>query len=304
MEFQKPILKWCGSKSQIINNVMDRFPSEMNNYYEPFLGGASILLALLVYKNTGKIKINGTIYANDLNANLINMYKNIQSDPDGIINHLHQLIREFQQCRDETPPNRHPINLNEALSSKESYYYWTRSVFNKMSENEKKTVDGSAFLIFLNKTCFRGVYREGPNGFNVPYGNNKNPSILNEKNIRNVSLLIQPVIFSNQSFEHVLANVQKNDFCYIDPPYAPENDTSFVSYTSSGFHLNDHRTLFGLCDKLTEKGIKFLLSNSDVALVRNAFPATQYETTIISCRRAIHSKKPESRTNEVLIMPR
>ncbi len=156
-------------------------------------------------------------------------------------------------------------------------------------------------LLFMNKTCFRGVYREGPHGFNVPFGNYKNPAILEEAHIRTVSKLIKDVVFTCRSFEESLASVEAGDFVYLDPPYAPETDSSFVSYTAEGFSLETHTALFKLCKTLHEKGVKLLLSNAEVKLVKDAFPSPPFTTTSVECRRAINSKNPEAKTKEVLI---
>ena len=301
MEITKPFMKWVGGKSQIINDVLELFPAVMHNYHEPFLGGGSVLLALLNYRANGHIKINGKIYASDLNANLIGLYKNIQTHPDLLISEVKKLSTEFEKCKGGTVINRKAHTISEAMSSPESYYFWIRKQFNALEKDQRTSVSAAAMLLFMNKTCFRGIYREGPNGFNVPYGNYKNPSILDEDHIRNVSHLIKDVVFTDCSFSAALNTITENDFVYLDPPYAPENDSSFVSYTSDGFNLAKHQMLFKACQELKEKNVKMLLSNADVKLVKDAFPLPLYSTQIISCRRAINSKKPNARTNEVLI---
>lgn len=290
----KPFLKWVGGKTQILDTVLSLFPTTIQNYHEPFVGGGSVLLGLL---SSESIQVLGTIYASDLNANLIGLYKNIQSHPDELIAETKKLVDTFKSIQG-TEVNRNPLNLDEALTSPESYYYWIRKQFNSVSDQVPST---SAMMLFLNKTCFRGVYREGPNGFNVPFGHYKNPSILEDDHIRDVSRLLQPVVFTTSSYADSLARVVPGDFVYLDPPYAPETSTSFVSYTADGFGLENHTALFELCNTLAKKGVKLSLSNADVPLVRQAFPSPLFTTTVITCRRAIHSKKPETVTNEVLI---
>lgn len=301
VDLVKPVVKWVGGKSQIIREVMELFPKEMNNYHEPFLGGGSVLLALLCYKKHGHIKVSGKIHASDVNANLIGLYKNIQTSPDELIAEVKKLSDEFFTCKG-TVVNRKAKTKKDAMSSRESYYFWIRSKYNALSKDERTTITASSMFLFMNKTCFRGVYREGPNGFNVPYGNYKNPCIIDEDHIRTVSDLIQDVVFMNCSFNESLSVVCCDDFVYLDPPYAPENDTSFVSYTSAGFTMEDHKVLFEICGTMKERNVKMLMSNAEVKLVTDAFPKPTYMIKIISCRRAIHSKEPDSRTNEVLIM--
>ena len=299
-EITKPFMKWVGGKTQIINEVMELFPKTMNNYHEPFLGGGSVLLALLSHKARGSITVTEKIYASDLNSNLIGLYKNVQSNSDGLIMEVKKLSDEFAKCKG-TAVNRKASNIEEALTSQESYYYWIRKLFNSMSVEERTSVRASAMLLFMNKTCFRGVYREGPNGFNVPFGNYKNPTILDDEHIKAVSTLIKDVVFTNCSFVDSLTKTKPGDFVYLDPPYAPENDTSFVSYTSDGFKLENHNTLFKLCADMSGSNVKMLMSNAEVKLVKEAFPSPAYTTKVISCRRKIHSKEPDARTNELLI---
>lgn len=296
----KPLLKWVGGKTQILDTVLGNFPTKMVNYHEPFVGGGSVLLGLLSYMKQGRIEVSGSIYASDLNYNLINFYKNIQSKPTEVIVEVKRLVEQFSKITGTTV-NRKASNILEASTSHESYYYWVRSQFNSLSDDERTTPTASAMLLFMNKTCFRGIYREGPKGFNVPYGNYKNPTILDEDHVKEVSGLMKDVVFTYQDFSASLNNIKKGDFVYLDPPYAPETATSFVGYTSKGFELDKHNELFNMCNELNKQDIKLLMSNADVSLVKKEFPSPAYITQIISCRRAIHSKKPGSVTNEVLI---
>ena len=296
----KPILKWVGGKTQILDKLIVEFPTEMNNYHEIFLGGGSVLLTLLTYVNNGVIKITGQIRAYDLNEVLIYVYKNIQSKHNDLYNEIQKIITEFNSCGNGEI-NRKPKNIDEAKIAKENYYYWTRSEYNKLSLEDKKTIKGSALFIFLNKTCFRGVFRVGPNGFNVPYGHYNNPEVISQEHLNEIHALIRNVIFECCDYSKSLSNVKEEDFVYLDPPYAPENDKSFVGYTENGFDIDNHNNLFKLLQDLTDKKKKFMLSNSDVSLVRNNFTVDKYNTTSISCRRAINSKNPESKTNEVII---
>ena len=290
----KPFLKWVGGKTQIIGDVMALFPKEMKDYHEPFLGGGSVLLALL---SDESIRVCGKVYASDLNSNLIGLYKNVQSHPDELIAEVSRLSEEFSSCHG-TEVSRKALTLQEALTSPESYYYWIRSRFNALSREERTSVAASAMLLFMNKTCFRGVYREGPNGFNVPFGHPKNVTILDEDHIRTVSRLVRDVVFTCRPFTESLNGVGPGDFVYLDPPYAPENEKSFVSYTADGFSLDMHTTLFTLCSNMVTR---FLMSNAEVAMVRDSFPYPQYTTRVVNCRRAINSKNPDARANEVLI---
>ena len=289
---EKPFLKWVGGKTQILKEVLDPFPRTMHNYHEPFLGGGSVLLALLTHIANGTITVTGKIYASDINKNLIALYKHIQLDPETLILEMNKLLKEYAACTG-TVVNRKAATLEEATSP-ESYYFWIRSRFNT---SDRTSIQASAMLLFMNKTCFRGVYREGPNGFNVPFGNYKKTNF-DEEHIRRVSRLIKDVVFTPCTFQQSLLTLEEDDFVYLDPPYAPENSKSFVSYTADGF--DQHKELFTLCQGMKEKKVKMLMSNADVTLVKDAFPSP-YTTQIISCRRAIHSKEPDARANEVLI---
>ena len=298
----KPILKWVGGKTQIIDSLIVDFPREINNYHEAFLGGGSVLLTLLSYVKSGIIKISGNIYAYDLNEPLIYIYKNIQTQPIELYDAIKTIITEFNECGDGEI-NRNPINIEEAKIARENYYYWTRSKYNKLSATDKRSVFGSAMFIFLNKTCFRGVFRVGPNGFNVPYGHYANPEIINKEHLEEIHHLIKDVRFECCDFTTSLlpTNIEEGDFLYLDPPYAPETETSFVGYTENGFNAENHARLFQVIHNLTEAKHKIMLSNADVRLVRDNFANEKYKTTSIVCKRSINSKKPDAKAKEVII---
>ena len=274
------LLKWVGGKTQLLDNIKERLPKEINNYYEIFLGGGSVLFMILNMIKKGDIKMKGKVYAYDYNEPLIGVYKNIQNNHEELINEVNKLKEEH--------------NSNE---NKENHYYEIREKYNKLKD--KKTIESAACFMFLNKTCFRGLYREGPNGFNVPYGNYKNPSIIDEDYVKEISELIKDVEFECISYSESLKKPKKGDFVYMDPPYAPETKTSFVKYTEKGFTLENHEELFDMIKKL-KKHVKFLLHNADVSIVNENF--IDYTIDVIEARRAINSKRPDSKTKEVIIM--
>jgi DNA adenine methylase len=294
----KPFLKWVGGKTQILEDVLSAFPATIANYHEPFLGGGAVLLGLLSSIKAGKIILTGGVYASDINANIINIYKHIQSNPNALVAEVKVLVDEYASITGTTV-NRKPDTKEAALTSQESYYYWIRSKFNATAD--KSTPQAAAMLVFMNKTCFRGVYREGPNGFNVPFGNYNNPQIIDPAHIMQVSELIKDVVFTAQPFQDALKKVINGDFVYMDPPYAPETTTSFVGYTADGFDLDAHNTLFEMSRTMTTNGTNWVMSNASVSLVRDAFTDAAYTTKTVSARRAINSKNPEAKTDEVLI---
>ena len=287
----KPIIKWVGGKTQILDKVLKTFPREIENYHELFVGGGSVLFGLLESKD---ITVKGKVYAYDKNQKLINMYRQIQTNPKDVHDHLTELFKTYD-TRTGTEVNRKPQTEEEGLTSKESYYYWVRKKYNDLIPT---THIHAATLIFLNKTCFRGVYREGPNGFNVPYGHYKTTPIITPlEELLKIQYLIKDVVFKWCDFRAAFAQtVNDGDFIYADPPYAPENVKSFVGYTKDGFTMDDHKDLF---DLLKYSEIDFVMSNAKVYLVTSSFE--DYKIEDVPARRAINSKDPSSITTEVLV---
>ena len=294
-----PFIKWVGGKNQIINTVLNSFPKEINNYHELFLGGGSVLLGLLQKIELKDIKLNGIIYAYDLNNNLITTYQILQKNPKKLVKALAKLTKDYNNIS-TMKGERNITKLSDAKKSKESYYYYIRNCYNKEIKKDKpSSIKVASYLIFLNKTCFRGLYRTGPNGFNVPFGNYKNPKIYNEEQMYNISKLIKNVVFRVADFVDSISMVKENDFVYLDPPYVPEMSTSFTKYNMKDFSLDDHKKLFKICMNLPSKNISFVMSNSKVELVTTTFK--KFNIKEILCKRSINSKNPGAKTKEVLI---
>lgn len=281
----KPFLKWVGGKKQIINIITSKIPTNINRYYEPFVGGGSVFLALLSQMINEKRKI-GKIVISDKNQNLINTYKCIKNSPKRLINNLKKLDEEYKKKR--------------SMKGKERLFYKIRDRYNYQDKKISKCMK-AVFFIFLNKTCFRGLYREGPNGFNVGFGNYKNPNICDEDNLFLISRCLNKykVLIKYHSYNLLLGKVKKGDFVYLDPPYYPINNTSFVKYHRNSFCIDDHEELYKFCDQLNKNGINFLMSNSYTKYNINIYK--KYKREKILCKRKIHSKKPQSSEYEILI---
>lgn len=262
----RPLLKWIGGKTKIINQVIGSFPRKMKDYHEPFLGGGSVLLGLL----RSSIVVDGTVRASDANPHLIEFFKSVRDDPCRLYASLCELVNDPKHA---TP---------------ESYYYYLRTRFNQTPT--------PALFLFLNRTCYRGLYRESKRGFNSPYGHYKKPLFPSEEQLLHVSRLIQGVQFTHQGFEESLKHVKEGDFVYLDPPYVPISKTSsFVDYVADGFV--DHDALFSMCKNLPA----FVLSNSDADVVLDSFPADSYEIKKIPCTRALNPGQKGKQVNEVII---
>ena len=288
----KPLLKWSGSKTQSADKILSNFPSEIDNYHELFLGGGSILLGLLKKIKQNKIKINCSINAYDINETLIYMFKNIQRTSHQLLLVINKIVKIYRDLSG-TVINRNPRKLSEALTSKESYFYWIRSRFNKLSQEKKNTILGSSYFIFLNKTGSCGGYRVTSNGYNVPFGKYANPFIINDKHIKIVAKLIKNVNFYHLSFEKAFDKISTTDFMYLDPPCAPRNKKCIVASMTNGFSYEQHKLLFAKCKKF-----KFLMSNSDVSIVNKKFKDKKFTIESFAPRK---TKSKFNSVNEVLI---
>lgn len=250
----KPFVKWAGGKRQLLPVIESNLPvgigESINRYCEPFIGGGALLFHLL-----GKHKFS-EVYISDMNTGLITVYYQIRDN-------LEELILELRRLSDEyyALPN---------LESKAEYYYAHRKSYNLLAmdgaviEEHEKIVLASLF-IFINKTNFNGVYRVNRKGeFNIAFGKNLTPTILDEENLRAVSKDLQNVHIHHGSYKDSESWIDENTFVYLDPPYRPLNLTAnFNSYLSSGFNDNDQAELSEWVKKQSQKGAKLMLSNSD-----------------------------------------
>ncbi len=248
-QIAKPFLKWAGGKTQLIAEIEKSLPAEINNkkftYIEPFVGSGAVLFWMLNnFPNLKKAVIN------DINEDLINTYKTIASKPKVLIAILQQLQNEFHA-------------LEAKPEEKKEYYYQKRELYNTRKEEPNGQ---AALFIFLNRTCFNGLYRVNKNnGYNVPMGSYKNPTICDDKNILAVSEALQKVEILCGDYEETLKEATTNSFFYFDPPYKPlSNTSSFNSYAKDEFNDEEQIRLRNFCTKLEKKGHKWMLSNSDV----------------------------------------
>jgi DNA adenine methylase len=228
----KPFIKWAGGKTKLVPHILDGVPSAQYNYYEPFLGGAALFFALFKKQMIRKAVLN------DLNPEISNCYTVIKNSVDA-------LIEELQD----------PQYQNTAV-----HYKYIRQKDLEGLDSIKK----AARFIYLNRTCFNGLYRVNRKGaFNVPYGKYSNPLILDKANLLEVSKSLENVVISNLHYKDVLKKCKKGDLVYLDPPYAPISKTSnFTEYTSEGFGMKDHEELAEEFKRLKSKGVRCILSNS------------------------------------------
>lgn len=246
----KAFVKWAGGKTRLLKQIEQRLPAdfaewENATYVEPFVGGGSVLFHMLKnHRNISRAIIN------DINPVLIRSYQRIKEDPTPIIQTLDKLRQDYNKI------------LNEEI--REKFYYRIRETFNSMIFEDDQKV---AFFIFLNHTCFNGLYRENRKGeFNVPHGKYKNPIIFNEKNIMELHHALQKVEIFCGDFSEIFTILETEPtFVYLDPPYRPisKEITMFTQYDKSGFNDFDQKRLKEICDIFSNKGCRIMLSNSD-----------------------------------------
>lgn len=267
------ILKWPGGKSGLISQLQQLFPKEFNMYYEPFFGGGAVFFKLAPKKSV----------INDVNATLMSTYSEIKKEPTELINLLEKIEKEY-------------LSLDE--ESRKDYFYEKRDEYNRTKNKLMK----SALLIFLNRTCFNGMYRENKKGdFNVPIGSYKNPKILHTEKIIAASKLLEGSKIISGSYVDAVKDANKGDFVYFDPPYFPLNGTSnFTSYSKDGFNADDQYELAELFMALHKRGCKVMLSNSKTDFISGLYKDFHQETVLAG--RNINSKVAKRNRVEELVI--
>lgn len=244
----RPFLKWAGGKSQLLPEIRRVYPeglgTTITRYAEPFLGGGAVLLDIL---STYRLE---AVYASDTNGELINAYCCVRDRLEELLERLHRLEEDY---------------LSLDSQARKDFYYRIRAQFNAGERKDKEDAERAALLLFLNRTCFNGLYRVNARGeFNVPAGAYKNPTICDEDNLRRVSGLLQGVELVCAPYTRVEEFADERTFLYADPPYRPLNQTSsFTAYTKNSFGDQEQRELAVFLKELARRGVKVAASNSD-----------------------------------------
>ena len=246
----KPFLKWAGGKTQLLGHILPRLPSRYGRYYEPFLGGGAVFFALGPMRAT----------LSDINPDLIVAYRAVRDDVEGVIARLGRLV-----------------------ASREAYYRIRAQSPARMSESAQ-----AARTIYLNRTCFNGLYRVNAAGrFNVPYGAYARPNLCNADNLRRVSRALKGMRLRVQGVEALRRQCRRGDMVYFDPPYDPVSPTAnFVGYARGGFGRPEQERLAQLVDRLASRGVHVLLSNADTPYIRHLY--RRFVLTVVPARRAIN----------------
>ncbi len=242
----KPFLKWAGGKGQLLKEITHYYPfnNKITKYAEPFVGGGAVLFDIL---NKYDLK---EIYISDINIDLMNTYRVIRDNVDLLIEILFTMQNEFTSLD---------------ADNRKLYYNDKRNLFNNLKINENPNVEKAALMIFLNKTCFNGLFRVNKKGlFNVPMGAYKNPLICDETNLRSVSQKLQKVNIVCGDYKESAEFIDENTFVYFDPPYRPITETaSFTAYNENAFNDEQQIELASFVNEIHKKGAKILISNSD-----------------------------------------
>ena len=249
-------IKWAGGKKQLLEQFKPFFPKKIERYFEVFVGGGAVLFYVIKTYNPKYIFIS------DINEELINTYEIIKNDVESLITELKKL-RQFH--------------------NKETYY--------KIRAEDPKLLSPltrASRFIYLNKTCFNGLYRvNSKGGFNVPMGSYKNPSIFSEEDLREISKLLHNVKIKLMPFEDILNYTKKDDFCYFDPPYYPlKKGQSFTTYNKEVFLEKEQEKLKDVFEKLDKKGCKVMLSNSDTDFIKGLYK--NYNINFVNANRMIN----------------
>jgi len=265
MLIKKPImkiptfLKWLGGKRRLITQIEPHLPKNINKYFEPFLGGGSMFFYIKQKYNPKFCVIS------DINKDLIDVYKAVRDNP-------HELIKKLRYFK---------------RKNSKAFFYKMRKLFN---ERYFSGIRKSAAFIYLNKTCFNGVYRVNKkNEFNVPYGKYKNPEIFNKEKILFASKLLKGVKIKCQDYWDILDLVKEEDFIYLDPCYDPLKKTSFANYTSKRFSDRDNLRLALFVKNLKEKKSNIILSNNVTENIGKLYPKKDFRKIIVHCSRSINS---------------
>lgn len=236
----KPFLRWAGGKNRSVPFLIDHLPSDfstINRYFEPFLGAGSLFFSL----TPRKAKLS------DINKDLIECYQAVKQRPDLVSRYLDQHLAKT--C--------------------EAYYYQMRYKYNY----SKPSIYRAALFIYLNKTCFNGIWRVNKKGkSNVPYGRQDHPALPSKKELVRVSQALASAELEQKNYKDIIEEVRHGDFVYLDPPYPPLSNTSnFTHYTKEGFNKEDHKKLANFARELTQKGCHVLVSNSDTEYIRSLY---------------------------------
>ena len=254
----RPVLKWAGGKRQLLDALYERFPADYDRYHEPFFGGGAVFFDL---EPTG-----GTI--NDTNPRLVNFYRQVRDRPEALIEQLH----EFDDPESDPDPGLDCADEDWRGGEVEQYYYQQRARFNARpyaddwSGDDEDLLVEAALLLYLNRTCYNGLYRENADGgFNVPVGRYANPDWVQRDRIRRASDALAAATIRNGDFGYVLDAAEPGDLVYFDPPYEPMSATaSFNEYSADGFDREDQQRLLDVAGELDEAGVWVVLSNSGV----------------------------------------